>query len=146
MRNAWILHVYQILFSMCIKRVWILKLEFKMTCGVCGEQASGYFNYGGPSCSSCRVFFRRMSIKYRIDPCIYQRNCLITIKTRRSCQHCRYLKCLQNGMDPTKIKLNKKVRINTQSMKKFIVFNLLKKLYKYIFKKSKISNHIFSCA
>ena len=82
-----------------------------MICGVCGEQASGFYNYGGPSCSSCRVFFRRMTCKSRIDPCIYNRDCIITVKTRTICQYCRYKKCLQNGMDPRKIRQRGKLML-----------------------------------
>ena len=32
-------------------------------CKVCDEKATSHLNYGGVSCSSCREFFRRSTIK-----------------------------------------------------------------------------------
>ena len=32
-------------------------------CKVCDDEATDHLNYGGVSCSSCREFFRRSSIK-----------------------------------------------------------------------------------
>ena len=59
-------------------------------------------NYGGVVCFSCRAFWRRSHQKTR-NPnfaCKKGGNCVITIKTRRRCQKCRYNRCLQTGMNP----------------------------------------------
>ena len=81
-----------------------------MNCNVCGDQASGYFNNGGLSCSSCRVFFRRMAIKSYIKACNREGLCQITLENRTtSCKYCRYQRCLNMGMDPSIVgKSNKK--------------------------------------
>ena len=81
-----------------------------MYCKVCGDQASGYFNNGGLSCSSCRVFFRRMAIKPYIRACNQESSCEISLENRTtSCKYCRYQKCLKIGMDPNLVgKSNKK--------------------------------------
>ena len=75
-------------------------------CYVCTEEAKPgqehLRNYGGIVCYSCRAFWRRSHQKTR-NPnfaCKKGGNCVITIKTRRRCQKCRYNRCLQTGMNP----------------------------------------------
>ena len=75
-----------------------------MKCKVCGEAASGYYNSGDLSCSSCRVFFRRMSLQKTVNACVLNGNCEITLQNRsHSCRYCRYHKCLKIGMDPHRV-------------------------------------------
>ena len=73
-----------------------------MKCNVCGDNASGYHNGGALSCPSCRVFFRRMSLRQNIHACVLDGNCDINLTNRsRSCMYCRYQKCLRIGMRPS---------------------------------------------
>jgi hypothetical protein len=69
-------------------------------CIVCGEKAGKHSYYGGKACPSCRAFFRRavQSKYYEIFFCIKSEKCEINLKTRRSCQFCRFKKCLVAGM------------------------------------------------
>jgi len=76
-------------------------------CKVCGDEATDHLNYGGVSCSSCREFFRRSSIKLEdfpsfVFPCKCKESCIelgtilckISKSNRKHCKHCRYQKCL----------------------------------------------------
>ncbi|ODM96695.1 Vitamin D3 receptor A [Orchesella cincta] len=70
------------------------------TCGVCGDRAKS-FHFGGLSCDSCKAFFRRSvqndaHVAFR---CAYDSCCDINISTRKSCQFCRFKKCLAIGME-----------------------------------------------
>lgn len=69
-------------------------------CKVCLEKAGKHSYYGGRVCPSCRAFFRRavQSKYYEIFFCTKGENCEINLKTRRSCQYCRFKKCLESGM------------------------------------------------
>ena len=71
-----------------------------MDCYVCKEKAGKHSYYGGRVCPSCRAFFRRavQSKYYEIFFCSKGEKCEINLKTRRSCQYCRFKKCLQSGM------------------------------------------------
>lgn len=62
-------------------------------------------HYGGLSCYSCRAFFRRANqeSKKAVFECKYDRECEITVKTRRKCQRCRYDLCLKAGMKPENV-------------------------------------------
>ncbi|TRY79464.1 hypothetical protein TCAL_08929 [Tigriopus californicus] len=62
-------------------------------------------HYGGLSCYSCRAFFRRANqeSKKAVFECKYDRDCEITVKTRRKCQRCRYDLCLKAGMKPENV-------------------------------------------
>ena len=89
-----------------------------MKCGVCGAEASGFYNNGGLSCSYCRVFFRRMAMRSAIDACTLTGNCVIKEETRSKCRYCRYQKCLQIGMDPNGVSGNGKVVRRAQAGRK----------------------------
>lgn len=69
-------------------------------CQVCGDKAKS-FHFGGLSCDSCKAFFRRSvhNDAYKGFHCVYQRNCEISISSRKSCQACRFKKCLAIGME-----------------------------------------------
>lgn len=71
-------------------------------CKVCGERAGKHNYYGGQVCPSCRAFFRRavQSNGFEAFVCLKDKNCRINIRTRKSCQFCRFKKCLQAGMKP----------------------------------------------
>ena len=57
-------------------------------------------NSGKQVCASCRAFFRRsvQSKYYQIFFCKRGESCEVTLATRRSCQRCRFKKCLESGM------------------------------------------------
>ncbi|XP_071963181.1 steroid hormone receptor ERR1-like [Antedon mediterranea] len=66
-------------------------------CVVCGDYASGY-HYGIASCEACKAFFKR-TVQGRIEyACPSNNNCEITKKGRKTCQACRYQKCIEMGM------------------------------------------------
>ncbi|CAG2169241.1 unnamed protein product, partial [Oppiella nova] len=69
-------------------------------CRVCGDRAKSY-HFGGISCDSCKAFFRRsvQNDAFRNFHCPYDRHCDITINSRKSCQFCRFNKCLSIGME-----------------------------------------------
>ncbi|XP_070578777.1 estrogen-related receptor gamma-like [Ptychodera flava] len=75
-------------------------------CLVCGDIASGY-HYGVASCEACKAFFKRTvqgNIQY-ICPAVNE--CDITKRRRKSCQACRYRKCLQMGMLKEGVRLDR---------------------------------------
>jgi hypothetical protein len=73
-------------------------------CYVCQEPAKPDQphtpHYGGIACLSCRAFFRRahQGGTYPQFVCKYNGRCIVTVKSRRRCQKCRYVRCLQIGM------------------------------------------------
>ena len=72
-------------------------------CKVCGEMAGRHSYYGGEVCPSCRAFFRR-SVQSGYNNsycCVRDGNCVVTLKTRKNCQFCRYKLCLKSGMKTT---------------------------------------------
>ena len=72
-------------------------------CQVCGEVAGRHSYYEGEVCPSCRAFFRR-SVQSGYNNsycCVRDRNCTVTLKTRKNCQFCRYQLCLKSGMKTT---------------------------------------------
>ena len=74
-------------------------------CQVCGVSGSGEHNYyGGQCCNSCRAFFRRAvrSDSHRRFVCKMGSNeCNLNSKSWKSCQRCRFNKCLNSGMRPS---------------------------------------------
>jgi len=73
-------------------------------CDVCGERAGKHSYYGGQVCPSCRAFFRRSvqsNVSQSFKCSIRTGSCKITLKTRKSCQFCRYKQCLLSGMKPS---------------------------------------------
>lgn len=86
-----------------------------VSCHVCGDKAVPHIHYGGQCCFSCKAFFRRVVNTYfntgastKTDQlkataaaelrCRASDNCQISPETRRTCQACRYKKCLSVGM------------------------------------------------
>jgi len=72
-----------------------------LPCSVCGDMAPDHMHYGGIVCFSCRAFFRRSVDKSSNYQCLEGMNCTIDVGSRRSCQFCRFQKCLRAGMKPT---------------------------------------------
>uniref|UniRef100_A0AAY5EDF9 Estrogen-related receptor gamma b n=1 Tax=Electrophorus electricus TaxID=8005 RepID=A0AAY5EDF9_ELEEL len=88
----------------------------KRLCLVCGDVASG-FHYGVASCEACKAFFKRTiqgSIQYT---CPASRECQITKRRRKSCQACRFTKCLTVGMLREGVRLDR-VRGGRQKYKR----------------------------
>ncbi|MEN2500888.1 MAG: hypothetical protein MHMPM18_005033, partial [Marteilia pararefringens] len=57
------------------------------------------------TCESCKVFFKRCVLKQKPEKCKENAyNCMISKSNRSSCRACRFLKCLNCGMDPKKVK------------------------------------------
>ena len=66
-------------------------------CKVCLEPAAKHIHYGAVTCFSCRAFFRR-SIQNRSSEsykCRKDNHCDITLKSRKSCQRCRFERCIE---------------------------------------------------
>ncbi|XP_067877731.1 steroid hormone receptor ERR1 isoform X2 [Heterodontus francisci] len=84
----------------------VLSSLVKRLCLVCGDVASGY-HYGVASCEACKAFFKRTiqgSIEYS---CPAASDCEITKRRRKSCQACRFTKCLSVGMMKEGTSVNK---------------------------------------
>uniref|UniRef100_A0A673FNH2 Estrogen-related receptor gamma-like n=1 Tax=Sinocyclocheilus rhinocerous TaxID=307959 RepID=A0A673FNH2_9TELE len=90
----------------------------KRLCLVCGDAASG-FHYGVASCEACKAFFKR-TIQGNIEySCSVSRDCEITKRRRKSCQACRFTKCLSVGMLREGVRLDR-VRGGRQKYKRRI--------------------------
>ncbi|XP_016087130.1 estrogen-related receptor gamma-like [Sinocyclocheilus grahami] len=90
----------------------------KRLCLVCGDVGSG-FHYGVASCEACKAFFKR-TIQGNIEySCSVSRDCEITKRRRKSCQACRFTKCLSVGMLREGVRLDR-VRGGRQKYKRRI--------------------------
>ncbi|XP_078675877.1 estrogen-related receptor gamma-like isoform X12 [Branchiostoma floridae x Branchiostoma belcheri] len=90
----------------------------KRLCLVCGDVASG-FHYGVASCEACKAFFKR-TIQGNIEySCPATNECEITKRRRKSCQACRFTKCLKVGMLKEGVRLDR-VRGGRQKYKRKI--------------------------
>ncbi|XP_006627644.1 estrogen-related receptor gamma [Lepisosteus oculatus] len=88
----------------------------KRLCLVCGDFASGY-HYGVASCEACKAFFKR-TIQGNIEySCPVMNECEITKRRRKSCQACRFRKCLQVGMMKEGVRMDR-VRGGRQKYKR----------------------------
>merc|ERR1712130_786877 len=71
--------------------------KLSRNCSVCSGPAASHVHYGAVSCYSCRAFFRRGIGKPYC--CVEGKgDCTIDFTSRRSCQWCRFDKCLRVGM------------------------------------------------
>ncbi|XP_052041311.1 steroid hormone receptor ERR2 isoform X3 [Apodemus sylvaticus] len=99
-----------------IKCEYMLNAIPKRLCLVCGDIASGY-HYGVASCEACKAFFKRTiqgNIEYN---CPATNECEITKRRRKSCQACRFMKCLKVGMLKEGVRLDR-VRGGRQKYKR----------------------------
>ena len=93
-------------------------------CPICKDKLKNppQIHYGGAACFSCRAFFRRAHQKTKAPnfKCKNDNKCLVTIKTRRKCQKCRYNLCLEQGMKPEAVLTDdqKKIRFRNSIQKK----------------------------
>ncbi|XP_078089276.1 steroid hormone receptor ERR2 [Mustelus asterias] len=95
---------------------YALKSIPKRLCLVCGDVASG-FHYGVASCEACKAFFKR-TIQGNIEySCPATNECEITKRRRKSCQACRFMKCLKVGMLKEGVRLDR-VRGGRQKYKR----------------------------
>ncbi|CAL1538888.1 unnamed protein product [Lymnaea stagnalis] len=80
--------------------------QFLPPCRVCGDKAAG-FHYGVNTCEACKGFFHRSLRRYKEYKCRANRTsgyCDYKPGKRKSCQYCRYRKCLDAGMSKEAIK------------------------------------------
>ncbi|XP_035829683.1 acetylcholinesterase-like [Aplysia californica] len=73
---------------------------FLPPCRVCGDRAAG-FHYGVNTCEACKGFFHRSLRRYKEYKCRANRTsgyCDYKPGKRKSCQYCRFQKCLNAGM------------------------------------------------
>ncbi len=74
---------------------------------MCSAPANGFRYYGAVVCTSCRAFFSRAvkrgaNLDFR---CSTGRNrCAVDSKSWKSCQSCRYRRCVEAGMDIKRVK------------------------------------------
>ncbi|UMM37479.1 hypothetical protein L5515_009228 [Caenorhabditis briggsae] len=87
-------------------------------CSVCHRPAHQH-HCGVPTCKGCKTFFRRMYISKKIDKCQFDRKCFDdtiggNIQHLR-CQHYRFQKCIQVGMNPNDLRLPEADSLNSSA-------------------------------
>ncbi|KAF8354032.1 hypothetical protein PRIPAC_95655 [Pristionchus pacificus] len=68
------------------------------TCIVCGDSTRGY-NYGAPSCPSCKAFFRRAIVKGEVFGTCSMYGLCATQEIGIPCRPCRFERCIKGGMN-----------------------------------------------
>ncbi|PAA51514.1 hypothetical protein BOX15_Mlig009098g1 [Macrostomum lignano] len=75
-------------------------------CSVCGDFASG-FHYSALTCEACKSFFKRTVQDKHEYTCSGNFDCAVSKSMRKSCQYCRFQKCLRNGMLPQDVRMDR---------------------------------------
>nr|pir protein nhr-16 [imported] - Caenorhabditis elegans [Caenorhabditis elegans] len=68
-------------------------------CSICREPGDG-FHFGAEACRACAAFFRRTVSNRKTYSCQGNNDCDVTINIRCMCRACRYIKCIEVGMNP----------------------------------------------
>ncbi len=90
-------------------------------CAICYANACGWRYYGVVVCNSCRAFFSRAIKKdsYSKFKCSTGKNdCKIESKSWKSCQKCRFQRCIQSGMDLDRARQALRKRTEAKSEKR----------------------------
>uniref|UniRef100_A0AC34QLZ0 Nuclear hormone receptor family member nhr-25 n=1 Tax=Panagrolaimus sp. JU765 TaxID=591449 RepID=A0AC34QLZ0_9BILA len=66
-------------------------------CPICGDKNTGY-HYGIRTCESCKGFFKRTVQNKKQYQCTADQHCVVDKTNRKRCPHCRFQKCLLQGM------------------------------------------------
>ncbi|XP_038066721.1 steroid hormone receptor ERR1-like [Patiria miniata] len=80
--------------------------DSKRRCTVCKGLATGY-HYGVASCEACKAFFKRTVQKKLSYTCLEKRQCSVLYGKKRTCQACRYEKCIEAGMMVNGVRQNR---------------------------------------
>ncbi|VDN14946.1 unnamed protein product, partial [Dibothriocephalus latus] len=78
-----------------------------LPCSICGDRANGR-HYGAVACEGCKGFFKRSIRKNIKYVCREGENCQMSIRQRNRCQHCRFRRCLLEGMRAEAVQEQKK--------------------------------------
>ncbi|XP_033630940.1 estrogen-related receptor gamma-like [Asterias rubens] len=82
------------------------KERSRRLCVVCKGLATGY-HYGVASCEACKAFFKRTVQRKLAYSCSEDQQCEVLHGNRRTCQSCRYNKCIKEGMMVEGVRLNR---------------------------------------
>ncbi|CAJ0575685.1 unnamed protein product, partial [Mesorhabditis spiculigera] len=79
-------------------------MEDKRDCRICGNVSDGT-HFGVDSCRACAAFFRRSVVMKKKYVCRQGgEKCFIKKNVRLMCRLCRYMKCVEVGMQPEVVK------------------------------------------
>ncbi|KAH7723381.1 nuclear hormone receptor E75-like protein [Aphelenchoides avenae] len=79
----------------------------ELKCEVCGANTK-FKHYGASACYGCAAFFRRTVANSRTYKCEC-RGGPLTARNKGKCQHCRFERCLEAGMNMSEVKVVKAV-------------------------------------
>ncbi|CEF70197.1 Transcription factor HNF-4 homolog [Strongyloides ratti] len=76
-------------------------------CVICNGPTS-FYHYGISSCNGCKQFFRRIIVTGKVYKCkSLTGKC--NLNENKRCKYCRFVKCLEMGMEPLSVKNEKKI-------------------------------------
>uniref|UniRef100_A0A7E4VJ92 Nuclear receptor domain-containing protein n=1 Tax=Panagrellus redivivus TaxID=6233 RepID=A0A7E4VJ92_PANRE len=75
-------------------------------CAICHQVSHGH-HFGVCSCRACAAFFRRTVAKNKVYQCDGNKDCNIASNYRNMCRACRFVKCLQKGMNKNEVRANR---------------------------------------
>ncbi|XP_054157168.1 vitamin D3 receptor B-like [Oppia nitens] len=87
--------------------------NYKLTkhCEICDSDKATGRHFSVTTCESCKAFFRRNAFKGMWLNCPSNGKCVITVTTRKLCQKCRLIKCLNAGMKKEMVKTDEEREI-----------------------------------